>query len=117
VSPQQIERMVCAAAEKAGIQELDEGTGRHKITPHALRHTFATRHLRAGLNIREVQDLLGHANIATTEVYLHVDPTALRDKVQGRNGQAEKIAEALLAKLPDDVRAALAEALQVGGEQ
>lgn len=43
-----------------------------QITPHKLRHTFATTALREGLNLREVQDLLGHENLATTQIYTHV---------------------------------------------
>jgi integrase len=110
--------MVRLAAEAAGIQDVDPETGRHKVTCHTLRHTYATRQLRAGFNIREVQDLLGHSNVATTQVYTHVDPQALREKVQGQKAadpQVAKLAEALAA-MPAEARAALLEALQVGGE-
>jgi site-specific recombinase XerD len=118
LSPVQLERMVRLAAEAAGIQDVDPETGRHKVTCHTLRHTYATRQLRAGFNIREVQDLLGHSNVATTQVYTHVDPQALREKVQGQKAadpQVAKLAEALAA-MPAEARAALLEALQVGGE-
>jgi integrase/recombinase XerD len=98
--------MVASAARRAGI----EGK---RVSPHVLRHTYATTLLREGFTIREVQELLGHASVATTQIYTHVDPQALREKVQGRREtEAEKIAKALLEHLPPAVRAALREVLK-----
>ena len=59
-----------------------------KVHPHALRHTFATLLLREGFNIREVQELLGHASITTTQLYTHVLPDELAQKIAARAVQA-----------------------------
>jgi integrase/recombinase XerD len=66
-----VERLVRRAAKDAGIQR--------KVTPHTLRHTLATTLLRHGLDIRYIQKQLGHASVATTEIYTHVDTEALQE--------------------------------------
>ncbi len=68
-----IERMVKKYAIKAGINK--------KVTPHALRHSFATHLLESGENIRKIQELLGHSNLATTQIYTFVSTEELK-KVQ-----------------------------------
>lgn len=71
LTPRSIERMVKTYATKAGISK--------KVTPHILRHGFATDLLSNGADIRSVQMMLGHANITTTQVYTHVTDKQLRD--------------------------------------
>lgn len=62
------------AATRAGIDK--------HISPHTFRHSFATHLLEGGANIRQVQELLGHENILTTEIYTHLDSTHLRQTVE-----------------------------------
>ncbi|MCI4348132.1 MAG: tyrosine-type recombinase/integrase [Thermoplasmata archaeon] len=71
VSPVTVERMVRSKAEVAQINR--------RVTPHMLRHTLATTLLSRGCDIRYIQKLLGHASVATTQIYTHVDTAALRD--------------------------------------
>ena len=61
------------------------------VTPHQLRHTFATALLRNGADLRSVQELLGHANVATTQVYTHVANSDLRKVHQKFLEKSEKI--------------------------
>ncbi len=71
LTPRSVERMVKSRAIEAGISK--------KVTPHIIRHSFATDLLEGGADIRSVQALLGHANISTTQIYTHVTDKHLGD--------------------------------------
>lgn len=73
LDPSVVRRRINEAARKAGLQS--------RITPHMLRHTAATQLLEAGVDIRYIQRLLGHASLTTTELYTHVSDTALKRAV------------------------------------
>ncbi len=70
-----VQALVTRLARAAGMEK--------QVTPHVLRHTYATRLLDGGFTIREVQELLGHSSVHTTMIYTHVNPAALRKKIQG----------------------------------
>lgn len=71
LSPRAVQRMLKVCAAKAGITR--------KVTPHVIRHSFATDLLQNGADLRSVQALLGHAHIGTTQVYTHVTDAHLRE--------------------------------------
>lgn len=71
LEPQAIERIVRNIAAAAGIVK--------KVTPHTLRHTFATELLKNGADIRSVQEMLGHASITTTQIYTHLTNKRLKE--------------------------------------
>ena len=79
LSPRAVQRLIKHYAVKAGITR--------KVTPHVIRHSFATDLLSNGADLRSVQALLGHAHIGTTQIYTHVTDKHLREvhkKFHGR---------------------------------
>jgi site-specific recombinase XerD len=71
LTPRSVERLINHYAKAAGITK--------KVTPHTLRHSFATDLLQNGADIRSVQAMLGHASITTTQIYTHVTNRQLKD--------------------------------------
>jgi site-specific recombinase XerD len=82
LSPRSVEKLVKRYAIKAGIQR--------KVTPHVVRHSFATDLLENGADLRSVQALLGHANIGTTQIYTHVTDKHLKEIHKKFHGKAGK---------------------------
>jgi integrase/recombinase XerD len=70
-----VQHVVRRAAQLAGLQR--------RVTPHTLRHTFASRYLEAGGTLAELRDILGHANIATTDRYSHANARRMQEMVEG----------------------------------
>ena len=71
LTPRYVQFMIKDYAKKAGITK--------KVTPHILRHSFATHLLKNGVDIRAIQQLLGHSNLNTTQIYTSVDMNTLKD--------------------------------------
>lgn len=82
LTPRSIQRLVQKYALLAGVTK--------RITPHVMRHSFATDLLMNGADIRSVQALLGHASITTTQIYTHVTNQQLRDVHKAFHGRTRK---------------------------
>jgi len=83
ITRQQFGVMLKELASQAGIDL-------HKISPHMLRHSFATHMLEGGADLRVIQELLGHSDIATTQIYTHVAGKHLKQLVEEKHPLAKK---------------------------
>ncbi|MDP1709473.1 MAG: tyrosine-type recombinase/integrase [Candidatus Komeilibacteria bacterium] len=85
LTPRSIQIMISKYAKRAGLAK--------KVTPHTLRHTYATDLLSHGADLRSVQEFLGHKSVATTQVYTHVTNKRLKDiheRFHGGNDMSDK---------------------------
>ncbi len=82
ITPRSIQRLVEKYAKAAGITK--------KVTPHTMRHSYATDLLMNGADIRSVQSMLGHASITTTQIYTHITNQQLRDIHKAFHGRGRK---------------------------
>jgi site-specific recombinase XerD len=83
LTPRSVQRIIKKYAVAAGV------VGK-KVTPHSLRHSFATDLLRSGADIRSVQALLGHSSVTTTQIYTHVTDKQLREIHQKFHGKSRE---------------------------
>ena len=79
LKPANVRKMVYTYAEKAGLEDKS-------VSPHTLRHSFATDFYRRSKNLRMVQKALGHADISTTQIYTHIVDDELEEAMKDFRG-------------------------------
>lgn len=108
VSARYVWGMVKRLARRAELKRADD------VSPHVLRHTYATDLLDRGFTLPEVQQLLGHAQVTTTKVYLRAKPASLAARIQDQDRQAaEELSRRIADMSGEDAKKLLLEVLSM----